>query len=184
LNVSNNGELWGTVMQNICKLILILSLGFAAAAPLQAELEKGDWDLDFSASYTSLDASGSDLDLITGSVSAGYFVTPMIEIDGGVTYLDADIDGGDLKTWLLEAGANFYFNTSGTFHPYVGGGIFLADVDVGGLGDEDDWGWRLRAGIKQFITDNVTIDYEVSYIDFDDLDLDGIMVGAGLGFHF
>lgn len=88
-----------------------------------------------------------------------------------------------IKAKSLGAGVDYHFNTANKFVPYVGGKLSWLDVDLGGMSD-DDWSWQVQAGIKHFVADNVAIKYEVSYMEFDDLDLDGFTFGVGLSFFF
>ena len=166
----------------LIKLLLtgaaILGLQFG----LTAGVEKGTWELAMSGSYSNLDAGGSDIDMIQANLKAGYFTTSAFELSGMLTYLDADLDDLDLKATMLGAGADYHFG-SGDILPYVGAAIYWVDVELEDLSD-DDFAWDIHAGLKQFVAENVAIDYRVTYVSFDDLDLDGFSVGFGFSFFF
>src|SRR5690606_21070988 len=112
--------------------------------------------------------------------NGGYFVTNNIQISGSVSYLDTEIEDMGLDALMLGAGIDYHFMPRSEFVPFVGGSIRWVDVDVDGLGGDDDFAWEIRGGAKQFLARNVAIKYQVSYLEFDDLDLDGIIVSVGL----
>lgn len=147
-------------------------------------VRQGLVETSFSGAYSELDAGDSDIDLLLVDVKAGYFVTNALQISGAVSYFDMDIDGDGLDALMLGAGADYHFLTQTEIVPYVGAGINWVDVNFDGIGDDDDYAWEARAGMKQFVAQNVAIKYQVSYIDFDDLDLSGITVNVGLSFFF
>lgn len=165
----------------ITKLILVALPLCALTA--NAAVEKGDWELDFSGSYSTLDAAGSDLDLGTVSAKIGYFVSDMFEPGGMLTYLDAELDGVDISATLLGVTFDAHFNTDSSFVPYAGAGFYYVDAELDGLND-DDTAWEIRAGIKQFIAENVAINYGISYMEFTDLELDGVSAVLGLSVFF
>lgn len=156
-------------------------LGTGAIA--QGAVQKGTWELGFSGSYSALEAGDVDIDLLLANVEAGYFVTNAIQVSGAVSYLDAEISDLGIDALLLGVGADYHFVNESNFVSYVGGGLHWVEADVAG-GHEDDFAWELRAGLKHFVAQNVAIKYEVSYLSFDDLDLDGWNFGVGLSFFF
>lgn len=166
------------------QIIAINAAIFAAAFTLEGAVQKGLWEVNLSGSYSSMDAGSVDLDLALATGSAGYFVTNNIEVSGMLTYMNADVLGEDLTALLLGTAVDFHLNTDSAFVPFVGAAIYYADAEVEGLGSDDDWAWEARAGIKQFVAENVAINYQVSYIDFDKLEMDGITVSLGISFFF
>lgn len=166
-------------LNRILSIIAVLVAPFGASAAVH----KGLTEINASASYSSLDAEGTDLDLGLFSGSVGYFVTNGLQVTGAVTYMTADIDGVDLSATLLGGAVDYHFNTQSRLVPFIGARAHYVRVDVDDL-DDDDWGWEVRAGLKQFVADNVAIRYSVSYLKFDKLELDGISAGVGLSFFF
>lgn len=188
------------------KLRKTLLLIGAIAAPMFAmgAVQKGAKEIDFSLSGSWMDTkvsgsggSGSlDVDMINIGGSFGYFVTDAIQTTVGLAYLDVDFDGAaDLEALLASFAVDYHFNTQSTFVPYIGAAVYYGDfeADVDGMkADADDWAWEVRAGLKQFITDNVAIRYTVSYFETDGvkigndmkLELDGIQLGVGLSVFF
>ena len=172
------------IMKN--KLITLAALGaavFSVSTGADAAVRQGNIETAFSGSYSNLDSPVGDMDTLILDVKAGYFVTAPIEVSAGLSYLDADLAGTDLEALMVGGGVDYHFNTQSQFVPYVGAALHWVDVDVAGGGD-DDWAWEAHAGLKQFVARNVAIKYQVSYIEFDDLDLDGMMVNVGLSFFF
>lgn len=104
----------------------------------------------------------------------------------------------------LEAGVSYRFDTAGSVHPRIGGGVsyFLLDTDRGEVDDEVGWyvGGGLDFGAEDgfgFFVDTVyrsaegtvessPVDFDdvddIDGIDFDDvrIDLDGFSVNAGV----
>lgn len=172
-------------MKNIKLLVALCGTALLGSINVsQAAVQQGLWELGFSGSYSALDVGGVDLDLLLLDVRAGYFVTNGLEVSAAATYLDADLAGEHLDAKMFGAGVDYHFATDSAFVPYVGGGFHWVDVGVGGLGSDDDWAWEARAGLKHFVADNVAFKYQLSYIDFDEIELDGWTVSAGIAFFF
>lgn len=171
--------------QNIMKhLVLIGLIALGLQASVQAGVSKGTWELGLAGSYSSLDAGGVDIDLTQANIKAGYFASDSIQISGMLTYLNADLDGDSLTATMLGSAIDYYFGSDANAIVYIGAGAYWVDVDLEGLGSGDDFAWDAHAGIKHFVADNVALDYRISYMVFDDLDLDGISFGIGLSFLF
>ena len=164
--------------------LIISSIAIAAAFSLQGAVQEGLWEVNVSGSYSSMDVQTVDLDMALFSGSAGYFVTNNIQVGGMLTYMNAEVLGEDLTAVMLGTAADYHFNTQSTFVPFVGAAFYYVDVDVDGLGSDNDWAWEARAGVKQFVAENVAITYKLAYMDFDELEMDGITVSLGLSFLF
>ena len=174
-------------MKNIAKQLRWLAvpaLLLSATLNTQAAFTQGSQEVDLSASYSSWDAGAGDIDLLMLTGSYGYFVTKNIEISGEATHLDADLGVNDLEATMLGVGGDFHFSPESDFVPYVGAGINWVDSEINGIAGDDDFAWEVRAGLKQFLTGNVLLKYEINYMEFDDMDMDGINVSVGLGFVF
>lgn len=155
-----------------------------SATVTNAAVRQGMWETSFSGSYSHLKVEDESVDLWLLDVKAGYFVLEPLEISVAANYLKAEVDTFDLRGIMLGAGVDYHFMTQTQLVPYVGGALHWVDVKVGGLGSEDDWAFDVHAGLKQFVSQNVAIKYEVSYLKFDEMDLDGINVSVGLSFFF
>ncbi len=180
------------------KILMIAALGAAAfgiSTGANAAVRQGQFETSFSGSYSAMEMGGADMDTLAVDVKAGYFVTTPIQVSIGLSYLDSDMENVfapgvdiELEALMVGAGVDYHFMTSSQFVPYVGGALHWVDVDmdtnVGGQGGDDDWAWEVHAGIKHFVARNVAIKYQVSYIEYDDLDLDGINLAVGLSFFF
>jgi opacity protein-like surface antigen len=165
--------------------VLFLGAALAASATVaNAAVRQGMVETSFSGAYSHLKSGGDSMDLWLGDVKAGYFVMEPLEVSVAATYLKADLGGGaDLRALMLGAGVDYHFMTRTPLVPYVGAGLHWVDLKSGGAGS-DDWAWDVHAGLKQFVSQNVAIKYEVSYLKFDDFDLKGINVSVGLSFFF
>lgn len=171
-------------MKKTVNVMLTAAVLVLPAAFLNATVNQGTWEIGFSGAYSSLDVGPDDVELLQADATVGFFVTNGLQISGSIGYLDADLDTFEFEALTLGAGADYHFMTRSPFVPYVGGGLRWVDVDVDGLGSDDDWAWEVRAGAKQFITRNVAIKYQAAYFEFDDLDLDGFNLSVGLSFFF
>lgn len=187
------------------KLKTTLLLIGATAAPMfvNGAVQKGAMEVDFALSGSWMDAevsspagSGSlDVDTLSLGASFGYFVTDAIETSVGLSYVNVDLDGiADIEAILGSVALDYHFNTQSTFVPYVGAALYYGDFEVDApdlTGSMDDWAWEVRAGLKQFIRENVAIRYTVSYlqtsemdIGIGDLEIDGFNIGIGLSVFF
>lgn len=93
---------------------------------------------------------------------------------------------GDVKHLPPTLSLVYYpMNTESKFQPYVGVGVnytFFFDEDTtkdgfSNLDLDDSWGVAGQVGMDYFITDNITLNAQVRYIDIDTdatVDLDGV----------
>lgn len=170
---------------NMIKHLVVIGLiAFGFQSAVHAGVAKGTWELGLAGSYSSLDAGGVDIDLTQANIKAGYFASDKVQVSGMLTYLNADLDGDSLTATMLGTALDYYFSSDANAIVYIGASAYWVDVDLDGYGSGDDFAWDAHAGIKHFVADNVAIDYRVSYMVFDDLDLDGISLGVGLSFLF
>jgi hypothetical protein len=95
------------------------------------------------------------VDIGLAIVNGGYMVTDQLE--GKLSWMAflGDASGG-----LITPGADWLFTgLHPTVVPYAGGGYSLAYGDADGLDSID-----LHAGVKQFLTERIAIDYRFSYL--------------------
>ena len=175
-----------TIMKRLLKgtIGIILAAALLGVTSTEGAFMKGSKEADLSVSYSGLDAAGSDLDLLQISGSYGYLVTDSFSINAALSYMDVDLAGMSLDSTLLGVGIEYHFSPEGDLVPFAGVTFDFADINVGGLGDDEDWAWDVHLGVKQFLRENVIVKYQVGYIDFDDFDIDGVNVSVGLGFVF
>lgn len=170
-------------MKKYFKVLLLAASLVLPATFADAAVRQGSVELGFSGAYSRLNVGDSKVRLRLLDVSAGYFVTPELEISAMGGYLHSKIDGEKMKALTLGAGLDYHFMTRTQFVPYVGGALRWADFDSGGF-DEDDWAWELRAGAKQFLNRNTAIKYQISYLEFDDVRIHGTNFSVGISFFF
>jgi hypothetical protein len=149
--------------------------------------EPPKFELILSGSWMSLDAGDADVESTLVTASFGYFATERLQVVFALDYLNADLDGLDLSSTGLGLGADYHFGQPGqgnAFIPYAGAGVAWMNVDLEGFGDDDDWAWEVRAGLKQYVGDRAVIKYQAGYRSYDELDLEGFSVTVGIGIRF
>ena len=135
-----------------------------------------------------------------------------VDVEGSALPVPDGFDLFD--SWVLPPTVTlqYHFLPDGKIRPYVGAGInytaFLendatdAFEAVAGSTDVDldnSWGWAAQAGVDITLMDNWFINLDVKYIDIDttatlqttglgrlrvDVEVDPIVVGAGIGYRF
>ncbi|HLS28546.1 MAG TPA: outer membrane beta-barrel protein [Opitutales bacterium] len=170
-------------MKTRLKIFLLAASILIPAGLVDAAVRQGSVELGFSGAYSRLRVADSKVRLRLLDVSAGYFVTPEVQISGMGGYLHSKIDGEKMKALTLGAGLDYHFMTRTQFVPYVGGALRWADFDAGAF-SKDDWAWELRAGAKQFLNRNTAIKYQISYLEFDDVSIHGTNFSVGISFFF
>lgn len=115
----------------------------------------------------AIQLDGVDAAVVTGSAT-----------QLGATVGDVVADGrGDISNTAIFLNAYYDFNRSGSFQPYVGGGIGVSKVDVtynpSGVGIVDDDGtkfaWQLKAGVSMDLSDSWQVYGEYAYRQTEDI---------------
>jgi OOP family OmpA-OmpF porin len=112
-----------------------------------------------------------------GAVGGGYALGNGIRAEGELLYLKSDlkgIAGGDAKTLGGFANVYYDFNRSGTFQPFIGGGLGFAQVKVDSRTvDDDDTGfaYQAKAGVAYKINDRWTGEVAYRYLGVTDVTL-------------
>lgn len=171
--------------RNLILGLFVLGTLLNASNSFAVESLKGNWSLGlYSAlNHSEIETYESDSILISGSL--GYFLTDHIEINFSPTFATNETEGAEvnLYNYLGSVIYNFYGSGWQTV-PYVGlqTGMTSADFKY-----EDDsysdtrfsLGWM--AGLKVFLTENLSLDVEFNYmvaIDlFEDLKMSTIFIG-------
>lgn len=155
------------------------------ALPVRHNPLDKQWEISFSGSWSKMTAGETDLTTAAANLSLGRFVTRSILVYGSGEYMLADLDGEDLEAWGAGVGVDFHFGDRSTgILPYVGAGASWMNVDLEGVGDDNDFAWDVHAGVRQYVGDRVVIKYQGGYQQFTDFDLDGFAVSVGIGFTF
>lgn len=143
---------------------------------------KGDFEVSVFANINSTD--GETFTML-GS-SAGYFFTDQIQVQAGVSGFVATA----YKSVIFLLGANYHFapwkpqGVNNVIIPYVGAGLALAvtEVDTGfGTYAETNTDPAVRAGLKQFLGERISVNYELKYTLSDPAATD---LNMGLSFYF
>jgi hypothetical protein len=163
------------------KLFLVAVVGVVClmATRLDAQVEKGDVELDFSGSLGWGEASvdgfpdqqSGGLDISAG---ASYFLTPHVDIGGEIGAGYARYDDGDAHLLSLGPGFRYHFRPESTVVPFAGSafGVIQDKRDVG-TGEITEEGWFADAsgGADFFLNDFVSIKLTLRYRHVD-LDLE------------
>lgn len=161
-----------------------------------AQTQKGKWDLSFSGSYNAAWVSADDSDFSTdsmqvysGTVGVGYFLTDPLEIKGNISIIG--LNGGGMNAYVvpLTVGVDYHFNTKNKTVPYVG---LAVGVYIVGGGFEEDSGaiggvlGDGHAGLKQFLSEDVALDFRVGYqyAPLPGVSLNNVTASIGLSFQF
>lgn len=166
------------------KLIKTIAVFAALAAPLVSygAVQKGLKEVGIEGAFTYSDYNGGHSTDTYVAGTLGYFVTDAIEVIGGISLNYFDDEFGSGHSIMLGAGVDYHFNTQSNFVPYVGASIFWGEYDYGTT--FDDFAGEVRGGIKQFLTDNVALKYQVFYRAYDKADSEDLGVGLGLSYFF
>lgn len=150
-------------------LIIFGLISFSA----QAGIEKGDKTISIFGSVTSPD-QGDDFTML--SLAGGMFVTETLEAQGVALILD----GSGFNVSSYGANANLYFPSQNPdVVPFVGAGLTVTFLDIPPI-DETEVGFNLQAGIKQFINESVSINYQIQLIDAGDYEATIASVGFSI----
>jgi hypothetical protein len=176
---------WNKVLEEAIKAPPPAPAGRVSVPKLPRPAPQYKYELLLSGSWLSLDAGSSDTSMLNVSGRLGQHFARNWTAVVGVDHLSAEIDGDDLSATGLSAGVDFNFRSgSAAFVPYVGAGVSWMNVDVEGVGDDDDWAWEARAGFRHYVGDRVVLKYQVAYQKFNDIDLDGVTATIGIGLRF
>jgi len=142
-----------------------------------AGIEKDDKTVSLFGSLTSADES-TTLNL---SASGGYFLTETLEVQGVVLLVSSE-DGAGNTTAVSGYGVNANLYMPGPnpdFVPYFGGGGALILTDFNGATDTAI-GLNGQAGIKQFLNEEISINYQAQYVTSSDYDAFILSVGFSI----
>ena len=168
-------------MKRLCVVLCLLGLSTAVfaidqPATAMAGIQKGEKEI--SGSFSVMKNSGSDSDMTMWMLvgSAGYFITPKVQLKGSGMVFGNKADDVTMLNGSIGIGADYLFGSNMEYIPYAGGDILVtfskmdSSFDTGGFGGDDlnstdaGVGFDVHAGMKQFITDNTAINYEVRYM--------------------
>ena len=183
---------------------LILSLLFFPAIPLlgaeegeQRFLEPFKFELGLNARGSSTHVQGTDVDLrsIGADLSLGFFLTSWFEPGIKVEYLHTktEFDDDETETHDLVGGPQLIFNlpTNTRLVPFAfgSGGPTYQFVEENNQRTFEELGafWEAGGGLRIFATDNVAVNFRVSFQQFlfnDSPDFNVIVGAAGISLFF
>lgn len=157
---------------------LFMTLFALMSFSAQAGIEKGDKTISIFGSLTSDDYSDTLIALAAG----GYFFTDTLELQGTVLLVSSDSGGSVSSLTGFGANANLYLpGQNPDIVPYVGAGAQLILTDFSGTTDSEI-GFNAQAGIKQFLSENVTVNYQGQFITSSGYDATVLSVGFSIFF--
>ena len=159
------------------KALAALPLILMASTATHAGIEEGDKTLSLFGSFTFDDFS----DTLTVQASAGFFISDTVEIQGVALLVSTEDDfGNSSSTSGYGANVNLYLpGNNPDFIPYVGGGASLVLTDFNGTTDSS-LGLNAQAGIKQFISETVSVNYQAQVLSSSDYDATILSVGFSI----
>lgn len=161
------------------KFLISFFLIIAAAFNAQAGIEKDDKTVSLFGSFTAADGA----DTLTISASGGYFLTDTLELQGVVLLVSTEDDFGN-STAVSGYGVNANLYVPGhnpDLIPYFGGGGVLILTDFNGTTDSA-LGLNAQAGIKQFLTEEISVNYQAQFTTSSDYDAFILSVGFSIFF--
>lgn len=141
----------------------------------QAGIDKGDKSFGINAQLISEDTE----DTLMILANMGMFTSETLELQGVVMFMDA----GPMMMVGLGANANLYFpKAESDFIPYVGGGGQIISIDIDGSAGapgikETELAFNVQAGFKQFIDEDIAVNYQLQVISSDNYDATIASVG-------
>lgn len=143
---------------------LILLAGAAWHAPVQAQQQQGDLELQFSGSvFSTVGRDGGSLTAGLVQSKLGYFVSDRVQIGAfpSVVFSSTTVDlpGGsetvsDTRFGLGVFGTYSFLAEDASTVPYLGGQLYRID-----LTDEDETGWAgVNAGVKIYLNRTTAFD--------------------------
>lgn len=166
-------------------------------------LADGDGNIDGTSTETGVDNA------YVPEVDITYFWTKNIATELVLATAEHTVSAGgsDLgDTWILPPTLvlQYHFQPDKKFSPYIGAGInysiFYGEDEADGVSDLDidnGFGLAAQAGFDYWINDNWGLNFDVKYIDLNvdasvsngtvqasDVDIDPIIVGAGVSYRF
>lgn len=152
---------------------LFISIFGLMSFSAQAGIEKGDKTISI---FGALQSDDFD-DTLTLSVAGGMFMSDTLEVQATLFLMDSSA----FSMSNYGVNANLYIpGTNPDVVPYVGGGLLLSFVDIQGIGDDTSVGFNVQGGIKQFISESISINYQVQYYDAGDYDAVVTSVGFSI----
>jgi hypothetical protein len=138
-------------MSPALRLALLALLAAAPAAAQRPQARQGFW-ISGGPSYGSLDlaCSGCETDRESGLtmlLAMGGTVRPNLLLGGEIEGWGKEIAGVDVTVGHVSAVAYWYPRPAGGFFLKGGAGIAVYSADAGPLGEEDDSGVGLHAGL-------------------------------------
>jgi opacity protein-like surface antigen len=84
----------------------------------------------------------------------------------------SDSDSGELTSFSIMANVWYDFCPDATFHPYIGGGVGWADVELdlseAGSASYTGFAWQAAVGVGFDVTDNMRLNLEYRWFDVPD----------------
>lgn len=171
-------------------LLLVPFLLAGNALAVDSLQGRGSLGLSLTIQHTEIDYSGdtgeADTRFIIGSL--GYFVTDNIEINFAPTVIYIEAEGEEVTMYSYFGNVKYNFFSSGqTAVPYLGLQAGISGAEYGGDSDSN-FAYGGMAGVKFFLTEDLSFDAEVNYLktefDVDDTTVDMDNLGLFLGFKY
>jgi hypothetical protein len=152
---------------------LFLSIFGLMSFSAQAGIEKNDKTFNIFGSLTSTDGE----DMLMLMASGGMFTTETLELQGTILLLDA----GTMTVTGVGANANLYIpGKNPDFIPYVGAGgqiINVKDTTPNFGFSETELALNAQVGFKQFLSEQVAINYQLQVVSSSNYDATVASVG-------
>ena len=180
----------------LCLVVCFSVVGISGVA--SAATRAGDstimGTLSYDADNFSTESGGDvDMSIFSAAIGVGRFFTDNFEAEIGLIGQTITIDEGSgsetLQQMGLQVRPNFHFNTASNTVPYLGLTLGYLWVDLFG-GDGSGFMYGGQAGIKQFVSENSYLQFELGYtasdleIEDTDVALGDFRFSLGVGYKF
>ena len=160
------------MLRNVCIFIFINLFTFTTTA-VHAGVEKGDKTITIFGALQSDDFS----DTLIAQIAGGLFVNNVLEIQGTALLISNDGAGNKSSLYGFGANGNLYLPMDNPdLAPYFGAGAQLLLTDFADNSDTEI-ALNIQAGIKQFLSENITINYQGQFITSSGYDASILSVG-------
>jgi hypothetical protein len=162
----------------------VLAALLIAAGPASAAVKEGDKEISVYGAVTNISADVIDLTITTIQLAGGFFVSDAAQIGGSLTNQSTSGDA-EGTTRVVGGFFKYHVNPKDTTIPYFGAQVGLATYESGSV-SESAVSYGPLAGVKIFVSENLSINPEADVIFTTILDIDVTITifQVGMSYYF
>jgi opacity protein-like surface antigen len=179
-------------------LLTTIAISLSCACVVQAQIQEGTREFNVMGSLSKMDVEDSEMTMIMAVGTFNKFVADNMSM--GVSFMGTwqemttesddyyyeDDDSSSESTMLFIMGrGDYYFPGESEIVPYVGGRLGLVSVDTGG-DSESGLIYGPHAGIKRFLNESTSVNFELQYSKYEiaDADVDQLNFLIGISVYY